>query len=397
MQANSVRPLMKVINVLLLLAMPIAASAQTDNPASVEDTDWWFDVEVIAFQRSGSSQIEEDFSKASFVAEPTVPVDLLSYPLYRKANPLVNIQKMAFECIPEVPEFPSTIENALSPLKPFERNQEVVQTEEDIAEYTSFDQAYQADLKLWSEKLQEQRKCDETREQLVSQMIEYKNVDSVPVYLEQAMMEQTHTHHLLSDEQFYLQDYAKRLFAQRDVQALAHIAWRQPVVFGEENAKFYRVFAGKRLQLPPRPAPSYDELKDKYEPDTNKVIDQNSETFFEELKAQLASGNAVDWVNTEATQQPSNEANKITRPWELDGQMKVYLKYINRVPYLHIEAEFMHVEMKVDTFGDAYFEQYPFKQRRRIISKQIHYFDHPKFGFVVRLQRFEFPKEELED
>jgi hypothetical protein len=105
----------------------------------------------------------------------------------------------------------------------------------------------------------------------------------------------------------------------------------------------------------------------------------------------------VDWVNTEATQQPSNEASKITRPWELDGQMKVYLKYINRVPYLHIEAEFMHVEMKVDTFGDAYFEQYPFKQRRRIISKQIHYFDHPKFGFVVRLQRFEFPKEELED
>lgn len=394
MRANSVKPLLKVINALLILAMPIAANAQSDNPASVEDTDWWFDVEVIAFQRSASSQVEEDFSKATFNAESTSPVDLLSYPLYRKANPLVNIQKMVFECIPEEPEFPSRLANIFSPLTPFNMGEDNSQ-EETNTEQTEIDDTFQADISLWSQKLQEKQACDNAREQLVAQMIQYKDVDSVPVYLQQEALEQTSNHHLLSDDQFYLKDYASRLFAQRDVQALIHVAWRQPVVFGEENAKFYRVYAGQRLQLPPPSSPRYDELKEKYEPDENSVIDQNSETFFEELKTQLQAGNTVDWTRQEASAPNTKGSESHIEPWELDGQMKVYLKYINRVPYLHIEAEFEHVELKVDTFGDAYFEQYPFKQRRRIISKQIHYFDHPKFGFIVRLQRYEFPKEEI--
>jgi hypothetical protein len=74
--------------------------------------------------------------------------------------------------------------------------------------------------------------------------------------------------------------------------------------------------------------------------------------------------------------------------------IKVYLKYINRVPYLHIESEFEFHEFQLNSFGEATIEKYPFKQRRRVISKQIHYFDHPKMGLIIRLQRYEKPKEE---
>jgi hypothetical protein len=38
-----------------------------------------------------------------------------------------------------------------------------------------------------------------------------------------------------------------------------------------------------------------------------------------------------------------------------------------------------------------------FNQLRRVISKQVHYFDHPLFGMIVRLNRYRWPEEEEED
>ena len=34
----------------------------------------------------------------------------------------------------------------------------------------------------------------------------------------------------------------------------------------------------------------------------------------------------------------------------------------------------------------------PFHQMRRVISKQLHYFDHPLFGMVVKIRRFKTPE-----
>jgi hypothetical protein len=53
--------------------------------------------------------------------------------------------------------------------------------------------------------------------------------------------------------------------------------------------------------------------------------------------------------------------------------------------------------MAVDAQGDARINAFPLKQRRRIISKQIHYFDHPAFGIIIRLERFEVPPAPIDE
>ena len=104
------------------------------------------------------------------------------------------------------------------------------------------------------------------------------------------------------------------------------------------------------------------------------------------------------------------DANKPENVWELDGRFKLYLQNIGRVPYLHIDSHFNYRQpMMLDgmTLPEAYdfdmlsedgtlqpqqfLKPYPFKQLRRVISKQIHYFDHPMFGMVVQIRRYRLP------
>jgi hypothetical protein len=237
--------------------------------------------------------------------------------------------------------------------------------------------------------------CSKQKQAIASSLLVVRSTSKIPVYLQQPSISITENAHLLDDNQLTLIDYAKKLFGQRDIHALNHIAWRQAVFFGEQNSVFYRVFAGDKLKLPEQSISSYETLKQKYDPEIKNIIDQNSETFFAELKQQLNEGNPVNWES-----RASNNKSELTDPapiddvWEIDGKVKVYLKYINRVPYLHIESEFEFHELELNSFGEAEIEQYPFKQRRRVISKQIHYFDHPKMGIIIRLQRYEKPKEE---
>ena len=87
--------------------------------------------------------------------------------------------------------------------------------------------------------------------------------------------------------------------------------------------------------------------------------------------------------------------------WEIDGTIKVFLKYINRVPYLHVDSEmFYRQPVPLSYFSsedDSTVENTaPPEYRlvsvpRRIISTQLHYFDHPLFGFVVQVRRYQRP------
>jgi hypothetical protein len=109
--------------------------------------------------------------------------------------------------------------------------------------------------------------------------------------------------------------------------------------------------------------------------------------------------------------------------WEIDGTIKVFLKYINRVPYLHVDSE-MYYRQPVplhyfsNEFGNEFGNEdastnnvsnekdsaathsegqayklvsVPLIEQRRIISTQLHYFDHPLFGFVVQVRRYNRP------
>lgn len=121
-----------------------------------------------------------------------------------------------------------------------------------------------------------------------------------------------------------------------------------------------------------------------------------------------------------------------TDVWELDGVFKVYLQRIGSVNYLHIDSQLNFrqplpiateqlsarrssleigspqqasdamlplsalLPQPAPSVGQTptqqwFLKAYPFKQLRRVISRQIHYFDHPMFGIVVQIRRHRIP------
>jgi len=375
-----------------LLSTPMQASSQT---TSAEDEDWWFDVEVIAFKRNTSNTtLEEDFSYTELKMSLDNVSDLMSLPLYRQANPLIDLQQMLYECSANQSIFQSNLAPLTIPNSHFELENKVEEASIEPMVERFKARSPVLDTEERFSILFAPQNCSATKQKIASSLLVIKPITETPTYLQQPAIGVTESAHLLADQQLTLIDYAKRLFAQRDISALSHIAWRQPVVFGENNAKFYRLFSGNKLTLPNEAPPSYEALKQKYDPELNNIIDQNSETFFAELKQQLKEAKPVNWRGIEDKQSNVSEtSSSLDNVWELDGKVKVYLNYINRVPYLHIDSEFEFHELQLNSFGEAEIEQYPFKQRRRIISKQIHYFDHPKIGIIIRLERYEKPKE----
>ena len=85
------------------------------------------------------------------------------------------------------------------------------------------------------------------------------------------------------------------------------------------------------------------------------------------------------------------EAKSITKPirinstdMKLDGILKFYLSR-----FLHVKIDLTLNESKGGFFGNpgnASQQTYQIKSRRRIKSRQIHYFDHPKFGALVYIR-----------
>jgi hypothetical protein len=80
---------------------------------------------------------------------------------------------------------------------------------------------------------------------------------------------------------------------------------------------------------------------------------------------------------------------KPLQPWFLDGFIKVHLDH-----YLFITADFnvfnqeqVNHEIENDENNDI--KLVNFSQNRRVITGEIHYFDHPYIGMVVQIRRFD--------
>ena len=144
--------------------------------------------------------------------------------------------------------------------------------------------------------------------------------------------------------------------------------------------------------------------------------------FFDDLDARLASPApilfkdllALDNADVIDDADESNISAAFRAPiWKVDGNMKVFLKYINRVPYLHIDSELFYRQpipvegqaaasssssiISASSNEDAnatpeyQLVSLPFSEQRRVISNQLHYFDHPLFGMVVQIRRYKRP------
>ena len=95
--------------------------------------------------------------------------------------------------------------------------------------------------------------------------------------------------------------------------------------------------------------------------------------------------------------QQSNESSddsSIEEIWQVDGTIKVFLQYVGRVPYLFIDGDIdyrLPVVLDPVQPGEQRLVSIPYQQRRRVISTQLHYFDHPMFGMLIEIRRYKVP------
>jgi len=85
----------------------------------------------------------------------------------------------------------------------------------------------------------------------------------------------------------------------------------------------------------------------------------------------------------------SNPPKKPLQPWMLDGFLKIHLDH-----YLYITADFNvfnqnQVKTLIEDDKTNNVKLINFSQNRRVITGEIHYFDHPYIGMIIQIRRFD--------
>ncbi|BFT30635.1 hypothetical protein D210916BOD24_18110 [Alteromonas sp. D210916BOD_24] len=292
--------------------------------------------------------------------------------------------------------------------------------------------------------------------------------------------------HLLTSNQQSLSAISRQIRASRDLERLFHVTWRQPVMFSKENAFDVRLFGGKNYATEfalsgeqrqrvhtllkttqnetlasglstdndavHRPALPVGEQVDTNQLEVNKAQFEEQSALigsdiFADLQRRLAQPEYIPFSEFQALDLPlllddaeteSTQNGALRTPiWEIDGTMKVFLKYINRVPYLHIDSQLFYRQpvpvgyfknspelnsiatSQIDTQStnvdnansigqnppsavsstplEYQLVSVPLGEQRRVISTQLHYFDHPLFGFIVQIRRYHRPEPQALD
>jgi hypothetical protein len=264
---------------------------------------------------------------------------------------------------------------------------------------------------------------------------------------------------LLPSATMYMSDLYEKIKKQRDITPILHVNWRQEVKFGRKDAHTFRLFAGENFaeQFDANGFPIIDNTDSLFD-SLNQSVDQfyipeqelkgltpeqqqallmsingtAPEAVTEDLFTRIAAALAdeapinIDQFESLAEQQTTTtEPSILTELWRLDGGITVYLRNVGRVPYLHIDSnldirqpiydpkKFHKIEdLSTHLSGQAaivvnqlqqpnflqpnFLQSVNFNQLRRVISKQVHYFDHPLFGMIVRINRYRWPEIEQE-
>lgn len=229
--------------------------------------------------------------------------------------------------------------------------------------------------------------------------------------------------HLLTTAELTLNDVYQTLRKQPDIRPILHTGWRQRG-YQERSAIPVHLYAGIRYQALfdeqglARVVPSWKAQIAPVDLNTaanllptpsEKTNEDDVQNNIQKLLLQLSS-EAISSNNTanEVPQQKLPSTWKSDNPlWEIDGLFKIFM----RGRYLHFDANFnvrrpsnipvalqetfkqsispQHWEaLQQVTSDQQYLHNYQFAQKRRVITTEVHYFDHPFMGIVVQARRW---------
>lgn len=392
-----------------LLGMGLAVATL---PLQAQDKEWWFDVEILLYKQDQAlERLDELFVQPVPVPETGRSVDLISSYLLPDIRALRAALPMCTPSSDEpVESFPLVDETLQAELKSALQNVPQPQSRTSLMGQSSINLPAKVAVGNWSGLLQAGCQYEFEQTMLADLLFPAPQprtfIANVPVVLSGKLVDYPQSAHLLPGSEFKLRDLARDLHRQRGIQPLLHLAWRQEVLFGKSRAQSFRLFGGTNFSRVygvdgyPLGEEKVDTTVAETDLDQQSLLDRITRALAEPLVLK------VDRMRTQDNMQQVGEL------WELDGNFKVYLQYFNRVPYLHIDTDLVYrkegppglmetqaarIPAELDPALDAtdapQYQLYglPFDQLRRIISNQIHYFDHPMFGMVVQLRRYHRP------
>lgn len=332
---------------LLLFTAPVSAQVR------------WFEIEMFIFKRDDISQVKEVLDKQSHILKQGPTLDLITEQLQFNAQShcdalqgKANTQDTELNAQNEMAAVETYESQVIESISTQQLESEFL-TEQDDASTFNSENLSTVNVEF----------ADPNCHTINSNVID---VASLPVIID--ALPQTHTDYpyLLSPEQLQLSQQLKKL---RNVTPISHIGWRFPE-WSIRRAPTLRLFGGDNL------ANQFNIINGAITP---KLLHQDEVTDEQQLNA-IFNQLIGDTENGSTVMAPlQNEVNDIV--WELEGRFKVYI----RNNYLTIESEFNLTEP--DTMLGS-LKQYYFNQFKRVISGQIHYFDHPKMGIILQIRRF---------
>ncbi|PAJ72813.1 hypothetical protein CJF42_19210 [Pseudoalteromonas sp. NBT06-2] len=194
-------------------------------------------------------------------------------------------------------------------------------------------------------------------------------MDKTPLTLDAPLREGMETPYIIAAEELEFQTTISRLKREGMIPIL-HTGWRQPGLT-ERNAPNYRLFGGKNFSK------QYNYFGNLKQIDNTYLdISDDSDDINSLLKTIINSDTSI--------KKPVkfNNINEYPdKTWQLDGLLKIFL----RGKYLNIKAEF---NLRAEDRTDEKLKSFHFNQFRRVISNEIHYFDHPKLGILIQIRRY---------
>jgi hypothetical protein len=282
----------------------------------------------------------------------------------------------------------------------------------------------------------------------MSDAVANNQIKRVPQIINGTEWQQKRGAFLLPSSTMFMTELYDRIKKQRDITPILHVNWRQEVKFGRENGQVFRLFAGENFaeQFDANGLPivndtdslfdSLNQSTDEYyipeqelaglTPEQQQALlvginGKQTEAVTEDLFARITAALAddtpinIDQIGSLTEQQTTKTVPTILKElWKLDGGISVYLRNVGRIPYLHIDSNLdfrqpihdskraqqldslqLHSQQS-DSLTPNFLKSVNFNQLRRVISKQVHYFDHPLFGMIVRINRYRWPETEQE-
>jgi hypothetical protein len=423
---------------LLVISAAVCATSQ----AHAQDIDWRFDIEVVIFKRNiDVSTITEQFAHTAPRFASHNAVDLLSdyiQPNLDYLNAGLAVCSQGEEPEPSTaPDSDLHLENTV-----FQLNKDMALAQAQLTsqkaggpapvkadnideELTIADQTasipYTWQPVHWQ--LPTQLPCVFARDKKLlrghyDHPVASPMAKRVPVEIDGIEWPERLSPYLLPKDNAALDALVSRIAGQRELSPILHLTWRQPVVFGRSKAVPIKLIAGGNYadeftqsgwRKPAKLSNTSDlaSLAPGQEPNTTAAVAPRD--LFREIELALRDTTPIQLDTLDTPEQRAAQEGVSPQQtfvpvaekplWQLEGDMKIYLQNVGSTPYLHIDSDLdfrqpikRAQQTSASETQNDFLQSYNFNQLRRVISTQLHYFDHPLFGMVVQIRRYELPE-----